>query len=762
MSINENAFCFVAVAEFHLTKGNTLSAVWPEWGGVAQTREEVAHLCLPDGAHLRQEDTCFLLLPVSDNECTGEDSAAGGAGEGDPGAAARRLSSSSAAGNRSTKLFGIAYFLNRRDSTKKRGADQKSLLAVLRRPLFDTVEPFLRVALPRVMDAASASAEDGHAQVLSVLEELGEVVRAACKSGAPLPRTECLFGCDVPVTVSLPLDAESDVAFEAKHGAASNERFGGAQLSDLVKLFGEETMVLWYSLLMSQRVLFCGQGVAARTVGMMCLAAPMLVAPLRGFVDVLTPYVALTDLDPVMRPRYVCGTTNQLFATKTDWWDCLADVATGRVSHNTRMRVMGEDRTFIRTVIKGLEREGRDEEWVRQQFREHTSAVMRRLATGSDAGGKKASKQQEKWLSGLVDSPLYRQQAAVSRRRGGRVGLTLTMTNVEIAVAAAAAAASGASGGSSPAAEHVFSDEDDSSGSSSSEDDTADAFGGAAARAATGSDVSPRRTSSSHLRALTRDDSELLMGSARHSLSRAAEPLPGVDRRSAISSQDDSTIGMRSPESLSVQLQRTMSEGTVPVSTSPRRSKGPRAYRRASSAALLVRSASAQRRADRHLGLGTPVLGSPPPPPSRAVALQAAPSPAEASARRGTARPTADELRRQLRHAQLQSERWLAEVARIAEQLAELGETSSSVPSTLGTEATSTRETDASREMPGSDEPADGLLLDFPSRRRSSTTGSTGSLTGPSSVSASAIAARVRRLGSAAGAKLRGAKSGRG
>ena len=121
-----------------------------------------------------------------------------------------------------------------------------------------------------------------------------------------------------------------------------------------VDTFKERVMLVWYSLLLSQRVLVCGKGVPAGDVGQACLAVPLLAKPLRGFEEHLDPYVALTDLEPIMKPTYICGTTNQLFATREDWWDCLIDLSSGSVRHNKSITVSGDDLSFVKEVLETL------------------------------------------------------------------------------------------------------------------------------------------------------------------------------------------------------------------------------------------------------------------------------------------------------------------------------------------------------------------------------------------------------------------------
>lgn len=88
-------------------------------------------------------------------------------------------------------------------------------------------------------------------------------------------------------------------------------------------------------------------------------------SPVKGFVDVISPYVALTDLTPIERPSYICGTTNALFETKVEWYDLLASFSSGIVK-TQEYKLSTQDRDFIVKVINGMETHG--EMWVRQQF----------------------------------------------------------------------------------------------------------------------------------------------------------------------------------------------------------------------------------------------------------------------------------------------------------------------------------------------------------------------------------------------------------
>lgn len=800
---------YVAVAEFDITLGNTLSTVvpsdvWPH--GETASHEDVAHLCLPDGGHLFAEDWTYLLMAPAAPGAGGFAGTSAGAGaEADAGPAAPARASG--------RLYGVAHFLNKRDASKKRGADQRSLLVMMSAPLFDTVEPFMRLALPKAMEAAHA--DDDGASVTAVLRELhATLTEVAASAATPSPpATVSLWGSDVPVTVTI--DVAQFVAAAGTPGSPSRRRgsasssvlpdyeeFGGASLTQLVKAFGENTMVLWYSLLMGHRLLVCGQGVPARTVGMYCLAAPLLVAPLTGFAELLTPYVALTDLDPVMRKTYICGTTNQLFSTKAEWYDCLADAATNTVTHHTRLRVAGDDRDFVRGVIKGIDREGKDEAWVRSQFRSYTDDVMRRLSTGAGKDGRKASKQQEKLLSGLIDSPLYRQQAKMTRRRKGRVAGTLHMSDgtlnalahgsaasgVAAAAAAVAAAAASGHGGvaSAASASGAFtdSDDDDDDGSATTDEDASVA--GSGLRLVRGDSVmgSPGEgTPAPHFRAPTRDDSDIMRRSSGRTLSGLSEASIGAlstgsggGARSLLEragssrsvggastqSLDDSALGMVSP-SRGELVRGSSSDDFVDAVGLPqlRRSvSGGGKKRRQSVAVSPARDARHGKLSASGGGAASALvagLHTPPVPPARSESALSHRSADSTAAPADHSSDSIASLRSQLQYAQEQAQHWIAEAARIAEVLAARGEDASSAAAAASAAGTADGLAPASATSSGGGvdtvSPEGVILVDFPSRRSSDADlAARGRSTSTSSVGA--MRERLRTFGSAARSKI--------
>lgn len=309
----------VSVAEFDIDVGNTFTVRYPESFDFApHTPQSLANLCLPDGAHLREEDWTFLNIMLD---------------LGNPA--------------EPTRAFGVGFYKNVKDPSVRRGYVQKSLLLLSTEPLFNVYIPLLRATLGQFMSGN-----------LSAPATLFETLSTHLHRDAALQ----LWG--EPHQLNIPVLAEDE--------------FGGASLTELVKMFKEDTMYIWFGLLLQQRILFCGQ--PAFAVGNMCLAAPLLVSPVRGFTPLIQPYVSLYDIEPIMARSYICGATNLVFEMKTSSFDVLCSFATGTVVHQGTVRLSGSDRQLARNVLAGIA-DNRGEQWVRLQFRNHTEMFLKKCGT---------------------------------------------------------------------------------------------------------------------------------------------------------------------------------------------------------------------------------------------------------------------------------------------------------------------------------------------------------------------------------------------
>ncbi|KAL1311736.1 hypothetical protein AAFC00_001831 [Neodothiora populina] len=93
-------------------------------------------------------------------------------------------------------------------------------------------------------------------------------------------------------------------------------------------------VVLVNALLTQKRVIFIGHNLPSSDVAEAVLAACALASGglLRGFTRHAFPYTDLTKIDDLLNvPGFIAGVTNPTFTHKSEWWDLLCDLPTGRM-----------------------------------------------------------------------------------------------------------------------------------------------------------------------------------------------------------------------------------------------------------------------------------------------------------------------------------------------------------------------------------------------------------------------------------------------
>lgn len=280
---------------------------------------KLADLALPDGGHLYSEDATLIVLDTPPPEIF--------------------------QGNEKGPLYGMVYFRNKPDPTVKRGAIQKSFLLFTFKPLFTVFEPLMKLGLSRILDKG---------------EKPDKVLKSFYTA---------LTDDSVKKELSINLWSEKILI---KMPKLTEDQFVGVSLIDLVQKFKKDTMLIWNGILTGKRILFVGT--PAKQVLNCCLASPLLVKPLTGFSKNIHPYVALTDLEPVMKKYNISGTTNLLFESKPDvWWDICASFASGTVI--SKYKGDKNDRIHIYNVLGGI-KDGKNEQWVREQFLNYTKKFI--------------------------------------------------------------------------------------------------------------------------------------------------------------------------------------------------------------------------------------------------------------------------------------------------------------------------------------------------------------------------------------------------
>lgn len=94
-------------------------------------------------------------------------------------------------------------------------------------------------------------------------------------------------------------------------------------------------IVLINALLTQKRVIFIGHKLPSSDVAEAVLSACALASGglLRGFTRHAFPYTDLTKIDDLLKvPGFIAGVTNPQFTQKSEWWDLLCDLPTGRMT----------------------------------------------------------------------------------------------------------------------------------------------------------------------------------------------------------------------------------------------------------------------------------------------------------------------------------------------------------------------------------------------------------------------------------------------
>ncbi|KAG2386154.1 hypothetical protein C9374_002600 [Naegleria lovaniensis] len=323
-------------------------------------------------------------------------------------------------------MYAHCLFRNKKDSRVKRGAIQKSLILFSTQPHFTVYENLLRVAINRILDLeniylqvnATASkkqpgeelSEELLQQLNQVHEQINDILKEFYEQCTTCNMLQLkLFPTmtnDTTFTLNIPRQIDPFTPVAYTHGTS---------LIQLIQLFGVEVMLTcWNALLLDKRIMVIGS--PAKLVSQICFTLPLLVYPFQINVNRIHPYVPLSDMDDVMAatskiPEYIIGTTNALFETqgknqRTQWWDVCLSVNSRKVQIAEKMppHFSGSDlmggaspnagnesdsptqieklnayqKVFILNVMNEI-REGKTEQWVREQFKTHNIKFITEL-----------------------------------------------------------------------------------------------------------------------------------------------------------------------------------------------------------------------------------------------------------------------------------------------------------------------------------------------------------------------------------------------
>lgn len=379
----------------------------------------LAELMLPDGAHVRAQDWTIFFLhkdgateededgnAIKRKRRRKDDQANGGAAQDDDDEDDTEDEAEAPDGPP------LVYVLNlvnmKQDKTVKRGAIVKAMAICTRHSFLHIYKPLLLLALqqyfanpaietlaslyeavndmdlslmPRLSPHEKYILQSSEAKDL-FLEKFEAIIAQrmsqsnALPSGGTgrygLPRDTHEFEsvvkyANVPVPIKVPV-------------ALSAETVGDFSLIKLITTFSappllpfspthphlttsgpmtQPIIVLLNALLTQKRIIFLGHNLPSSDVAEAVLAACALASGglLRGFTRHAFPYTDLTKIDDLLKvPGFIAGVTNPAFAHKTEWWDLLCDLSTGkmRISTSIGSAAITEGVTYFQQPQHGL------------------------------------------------------------------------------------------------------------------------------------------------------------------------------------------------------------------------------------------------------------------------------------------------------------------------------------------------------------------------------------------------------------------------
>eukprot|EP00298_Acanthocystis_sp_HF-20_P017234 c21702_g1_i2.p1 GENE.c21702_g1_i2~~c21702_g1_i2.p1 ORF type:complete len:833 (-),score=303.07 c21702_g1_i2:74-2572(-) len=317
--INKSLIHFVGIAEFDEDTGTVMRGIYPTNPVLGDyTLDYFAELSVPEGGHLHETDTSFIIAKIDDEV-----------------------------------LYGLAHFRKIADTTMKRGSRQASCIVVARQPHYDQFLPFLEAGVNRFLDR---SVNDS-----TLLQTLYEALSETSEKSSV-----GLWGKNYLPTFH----------------TLKEDEFGDTSLTRLVQLFGTDTMILWYALLRQERIFFSGisaKEIGNCCLACPLLVAPItgftnIICPHLPLILFQTKVDTYTN-----KETNIVGVLNMLFEGKEQLYDVLATFRTAiYIIHRKGVKVLGHDKQFMKSVINGIN-DRKSEQWVRDQFRNYTEQFLENL-----------------------------------------------------------------------------------------------------------------------------------------------------------------------------------------------------------------------------------------------------------------------------------------------------------------------------------------------------------------------------------------------
>jgi len=239
-------------------------------------------------------------------------------------------------------LYCLNRVTNLKDDSVRRGAVVKALALCSTNHYIHVYKPLLVLALDVILKSPEREVEvlkELYTALNGVdltrmprLNEYQRLVLRNSQKDKQKQEFEISFNfLSAPIKIKIPLTTSPD-------------EVGEQQIIALIQKFQAGIMSIFNAVLSEKRVLFLSDG-STEELCSYVLATVAMMSPLKGLIKRAFPYTNIAGLDFLQVPGYIAGVSNPIFEERTEWWDVLCNVVTGRITVNPQTMLQEKEKT---------------------------------------------------------------------------------------------------------------------------------------------------------------------------------------------------------------------------------------------------------------------------------------------------------------------------------------------------------------------------------------------------------------------------------
>jgi hypothetical protein len=161
------------------------------------------------------------------------------------------------------------------------------------------------------------------------------------------------------------------------------EKIFPSNLIQFLQTFKENTMIIYEAILSDKKILFVGDSNTSCEKLSNYIFSTVSLYPVFGILKRIHPYKNLYDLDFLKSNNCIYAVTNPIFKNKTDYWDIMCEVDSGKVTQSEKFKQhlnsinRDSDIMFIKELLYKLNSEGMNDYEIERYFRTYTNHLFK-------------------------------------------------------------------------------------------------------------------------------------------------------------------------------------------------------------------------------------------------------------------------------------------------------------------------------------------------------------------------------------------------